>query len=124
MQQLCRQKRINLLFGSHLASTTTKTKYCLLKLTFYNSFLLTRGFGPKDIPRDYICHDTPKAFPHIFIILSSQTSKEEFLFIMVSLGTPMENGEGMKPPPLVELNPNMLGWDVERMGHYLEKPRG
>ena len=34
---------------------------------------------------------------------------------MVSLGTPLENGEGMKPSPFVELNPNMLVWDVERM---------
>ena len=32
---------------------------------------------------------------------------------MVSLGTPLEHGEGMKP--LVELNPNMLVRDVERM---------
>ena len=28
------------------------------------------------------------------------TSKEGFLFPMVSLGTPLENREGMKPPPL------------------------
>ena len=34
---------------------------------------------------------------------------------MVSLGTPLENGEGMKPSPLVELNPKMLVRDVERM---------
>ena len=34
---------------------------------------------------------------------------------MVSLETPLENGEGMKPSPLVELNANMLGRDVERM---------
>ena len=34
---------------------------------------------------------------------------------MVSLGTPLENGEGMTPSPLVELNPNMLVQDVERM---------
>ena len=32
---------------------------------------------------------------------------------MVSLGTPLENG--MKPSPLLELNPNMLVRDVERM---------
>ena len=34
---------------------------------------------------------------------------------MVSLGAPLENREGMKPSPLVELNPNMLVHDVERM---------
>ena len=34
---------------------------------------------------------------------------------MVSLGAPLENGEGMKHSPLVELNPNMLVRDVERM---------
>ena len=34
---------------------------------------------------------------------------------MVSLGTPLENEEGMKPSPLVELNPNMLVRDVERI---------
>ena len=74
-----------------------------------------KGFWPRDFPRDSIHHDTPKAFPHIFILLSSRTSKEGFLFPMVSLGTPLENGEGMKPSPLVELNPNMLVRDVERM---------
>ena len=38
---------------------------------------------------------------------------------MVSLGAPLENGEGMKrkPSPLVELNPNMLVRDVERMSN-------
>ena len=36
-------------------------------------------------------------------------------FPMVSLGTLLENGESMKPSPLVELNPNMLVRDVERM---------
>ena len=34
---------------------------------------------------------------------------------MVSLGTPLENGEAMKPSPSGELNPNMLVRDVERM---------
>ena len=49
---------------------------------------------------------------HSFVI---PTSKEEFLFPMVSLGTPLENEEGMKPLPSVELNPYMLGRDIERM---------
>ena len=44
--------------------------------------------------------------------------REGFIFPMVSLGTPLESGEGMKPSPLVELNPNMLVRDVERM-HYM-----
>ena len=61
---------------------------------------------PRDFPRDSIQHDTPKAFPHIFILSSSQTSEEGFLFPMVSLGTPLVS-------PLVELNPNMLVRDVE-----------
>ena len=39
------------------------------------------GFWPRDFPRDSIHHDTPKAFPHIFILLSSRTSKEEFLSV-------------------------------------------
>ena len=56
-----------------------------------------------------------KASSHIFILLSSRTSKEGFLLPMVSLGTPLETVEGIKPSPLVELNPNMLVGDVERM---------
>ena len=35
-----------------------------------------------------------------------------------SLGTELENGEDMKPYILVELNPNILGRDVERM-HFM-----
>ena len=34
---------------------------------------------------------------------------------MEFLGTPFENGEGMMPSSLVELSPNMLVRDVERM---------
>ena len=63
------------------------------------------------------------AFQLIFILLSSQTSKGGFLFPMVSLGTPLENWEGMKPSRLVELNPNMLVQDVERMWLILPRPR-
>ena len=37
---------------------------------------------------------------------------------MDSLGTELENGEDMKPYILVELNPNILGRDVERM-HFM-----
>ena len=40
--------------------------------------LLARGFWPQDFLRDSI-HDTPKVFPHIFILLSSRTSKHGFL---------------------------------------------
>ena len=68
-----------------------------------------------DFPRKSIHHDTPKAFPHILILLSSRTSEEGFLFPTVSLGTPLENGEGTKPSSLVELNPNIVVRDVERM---------
>ena len=42
--------------------------------------------------------------------------KRDFFKPMVSLGVSLENGEGMKPYILVELNPNMLDRDVERMG--------
>ena len=39
-----------------------------------------RGRRPRGFwPRDFIHYDTPKAFPHIFILLSSRTSKEGFL---------------------------------------------
>ena len=38
-----------------------------------------RGFWPRDFPRDSVHHDKPKAFPHIFILLSFWTSKEGFL---------------------------------------------
>ena len=62
-----------------------------------------------------IHHDTPKAFTHIFILSSSRTSKEGSVFPVVSLGTPLGNRKGMKPSPLVELNPNMLVRDVESM---------
>ena len=41
--------------------------------------------------------------------------KRDFFLPMESLGTLLENGEGMKPSPLVELNPNMPVRDVERM---------
>ena len=37
---------------------------------------------------------------------------------MNSLGTPLENGDGMKPYILVELNPNILGREVEIMYPY------
>ena len=63
----------------------------------------------------YSPRHTQGFFPHFFILKSSRTSKEGFLFPMVSLGAPLENGEGMNPFPLVELNPNMLVRDVERM---------
>ena len=43
---------------------------------------------------------------------------------MIFLSTDLENGEGMKPSPLVELNPNMLVWDVERMVQTVESPKG
>ena len=43
--------------------------------------------------------------------------KRDFFQPMVSLGVPLENGEGMKPYILVELNPNILVRDVERMSY-------
>ena len=42
---------------------------------------------------------------------------------MESLWIPLDNVQDMKPDILVELNPIILGRDVERIGHYLEKPR-
>ena len=79
---------------------------------------------PRDVPRpkpegfgcrNSIHHDTPKAFPHIFILLSFRTSKEGFLS---ANGVPRNTscqyaGNGF--PTLVELNPNILIRDVERM---------
>ena len=41
--------------------------------------------------------------------------KRDLFQPMESLGTPLENGEGMKPSPSIELNHNMLVRDVERM---------
>ena len=41
-----------------------------------------QGFWPWDFPRDFIHHDTPNAFPHIFILLSSWISKEGFLSLL------------------------------------------
>ena len=49
-----------------------------------------KGFWRRDFLRDSIHHDTPKAFPHIFILLSSRTSKEGLLFPMVPLAQPSE----------------------------------
>ena len=41
-----------------------------------------RGASPEGFwPRDTIHHDTPKAFPHIFIISSSRTGKEGILSV-------------------------------------------
>ena len=48
------------------------------------------GFWPKDFPRDSIHHDTPKAFPHTFILQSSRTS---------ILGFKSTNGEGFMLSP-------------------------
>ena len=92
-----------------------KTIFFLICFQFLIFFGLFSTLLPRDFPRDSIYHDTPKVFPHFFILKSSRTSKEGFLFPMVSLVAPLENGEGMKPLPLVEVNPNMLVRDVERM---------
>ena len=64
-----------------------------------------RIFWPRDFPSDSIHHDSPKAFPHIFILLSSRTSKEEFI---------AANGllRELKVQTLVELNPNILVQDA------------
>ena len=60
------------------------------------------------------------AFPHIFILSSSQVSKDGFLFPVVSLGTPLENGEGMKPPPLHNKAKRMVGNNVNISTFYLK----
>ena len=57
----------------------------------------------------------PKGFSHIFILLASRTSKEGFIS---ANGIPRQyhghfTGHGF--PILVELNPNILVWHVERM---------
>ena len=60
-------------------------------------------------------HDSPKAFPHNVILLSYQIVKWDFFQPMDSLGSIMVNIQIMKPCILVELNPIILGRDVERM---------
>ena len=45
----------------------------------------------RDFLRDSIHNDTPKAFTHILILLSSRTSKERFLSAMDSLRSIMVN---------------------------------
>ena len=75
---------------------------------------------PQEVPRDSIRHD-PKAFPHIFIILSSRTCKEGFLS---ANGLSREyHGQyiGHGFPILVELNPNILVRHVERILIYPDK---
>ena len=70
-------------------------------------------------PRDSIHHDTSKAFPHIFILLSSWSSKEGFLS---ANGLPREyHGQclQLKVQTLVEANPDILFRDVEIMMQLL-----
>ena len=57
----------------------------------------------------------PRLFHTFLFFCRPGLVKRDFFQPMESLGTPLENGEGLKPSPLVELNPNMLVRDVERM---------
>ena len=73
------------------------------------------SFWPRDIRRSSFHHDTPKASPCMFILSSSQTSKEDFLS---ATGLPRaHNGQclELKVQTLVELNHNILVRDVERI---------
>ena len=74
-----------------------------------------QGFLAADLLRDSIHHDTHKAFPHILILLSSRTRKDGFLS---ANGVPWGSIGKLRWHEaliLVELNPNMLVRDVERM---------
>ena len=68
---------------------------------------------PGEVPRDSIHHVTAKAFSHIFILLSSGTSKEGFLAL------PRREYQTqyylVEAQTLVELNPKILVRHVERM---------
>ena len=64
-----------------------------------------QGFWPRDFLRDSIHHDTPKAFPHNVIILSSQTSIWDFFQPMELLGSIMVNIAPRLTQTLTVLNP-------------------
>ena len=71
---------------------------------------------PQDLPTHSIHHHTPKAFPFNVILSASRTSKDGFLS---ANGLPREyHGQYLSftEQTLVELNPNILVRDVERMG--------
>ena len=59
----------------------------------------TKGFWPKDLPRDSIHHDSlSKVFPYNIISFSSQTSTSREEFISANaLGSIMVNIQGMMP---------------------------
>ena len=65
---------------------------------------------------------TPRPFHTFSFFCHPGLVKRDFFQPMDSLGTPLENGEGVKPYILVELNPNILGRDVERMNSNLLTP--
>ena len=67
--------------------------------------------GPRDLLRDSIDHDTPPAFPNLFIFSSSQTSKAWFFKTMVYVCHFLK----LKVQTLKEWNPDILVRDVERM---------
>ena len=74
----------------------------------------TRGTaGPKGFGRG-----TSRGTPFTIIPPRLINTFSFFIQPMDSLGTELENGEDMKPYILVELNPNILGRDVERM-HFM-----
>ena len=50
----------------------------------------------KEFSRESIHHDTPKDFPHIFILLASRASIWNFLQPMEFLGSIMVNVHSMK----------------------------
>ena len=78
-------------------------------------------FCPRDFPKDSIYYDTLKPFPHIFILLSSWTSitssKEGFFFIQCNGLSREYDSECFvaKVQTLIEVNPNKLVWDEDRM---------
>ena len=74
------------------------------------------GFGHGTSPRDSIHHEMRKVFPHILILSSFWTSEEGYLSANGVPRNTTVNSTGHGFPILVELNPNCLVRNVERMG--------
>ena len=68
-------------------------------------------------PRGF-CRGTSRGTPFTIIHTRLIHTFSFFIQPMDSLRTELENGEDMKPYILVEVNPNILGSDVDRM-HFM-----
>ena len=68
-----------------------------------------------DFPRDSSQHDSPKDFHMMSFFSHPLLVKRDFLQPMDSLGSIMGNNKGHGNLIMVELNPNILVWHVQRM---------